>query len=203
MTILSDDQIITCPSCEGTGWIGRPGWIGSTACPVCDKRGSLVVDHDKTMALPEKPPYLESDQKCMELADRFYKWWHGEPMPREPHEVDKNEVQGHDRARADGPGVFQMKTVAFLFVLAAALWLVSLSMDPTPGPDAAAPHPPRYEPPMPRGSRQLGGTATNMTFGATTTICSAITTGSFCATTPGGGVTFATSPTMTAPGEYR
>jgi hypothetical protein len=95
-----------------------------------------------------------------------------------------------------------VRTIAFLFALAAALWLVSLSMDPTPGPDAAAPPPVRYEPATPRnvglggydcgnGARcsntttwtasTLGGAATG------TPVCSAITNGTLCTITFGGG----------------
>lgn len=49
------DQLIVCPICQGLGWrreAGRPNdWY---ECPVCDRRGDLVIDGKKTLEGPAK-----------------------------------------------------------------------------------------------------------------------------------------------------
>lgn len=48
------EQIIICPNCEGHGWrsVGDRSYYD---CPVCERRGRLVIDGDKTLALAPKP----------------------------------------------------------------------------------------------------------------------------------------------------
>lgn len=53
-------QIVRCPNCNGKGWVPQ----GATAttwqvCPGCVTRGLLVVDHMRTMGLPENPMPLQ------------------------------------------------------------------------------------------------------------------------------------------------
>ncbi len=47
------EQKIDCPNCEGHGW-RRVGNNGYYECPICDVRGALIIDSDKTGALPRK-----------------------------------------------------------------------------------------------------------------------------------------------------
>lgn len=50
------EQIITCPNCKGRGW--APAGGATTAlqeCPVCETRGLLVVDSERTMSRPPRP----------------------------------------------------------------------------------------------------------------------------------------------------
>lgn len=56
------EQRITCPCCDGIGWsycrYGR-----STECPVCECRGFLIIDSEKTMNLPmQKLPTVDDEQ---------------------------------------------------------------------------------------------------------------------------------------------
>lgn len=50
------EQRITCPCCDGSGWTCSRS--GTSECPVCDCRGFLIIDNEKTMNLPmqKRPP---------------------------------------------------------------------------------------------------------------------------------------------------
>ncbi len=49
------EQIIPCPNCEGSGWRKYDSKLGYYECPVCETRGLLVIDAEKTMARPMRP----------------------------------------------------------------------------------------------------------------------------------------------------
>lgn len=52
-------QTIMCPCCEGEGWVPLAPITAprqrSIECPVCDRRGFLVIDHEATQAQGPKP----------------------------------------------------------------------------------------------------------------------------------------------------
>lgn len=47
------EQKIRCPNCEGHGWTCY-GSRHYDECPVCETRGNLIIDSEKTLALPAK-----------------------------------------------------------------------------------------------------------------------------------------------------
>jgi hypothetical protein len=59
------EQAILCPGCNGKGWHrfkGRNELVAS-ACPVCEARGFLIIDAERTFSLPTmKPPSVGSPE---------------------------------------------------------------------------------------------------------------------------------------------
>jgi len=48
-------QVITCPNCNGGGWLWVHKTLRYSECPVCEARGFLVIDAEKTLARSIQP----------------------------------------------------------------------------------------------------------------------------------------------------